>query len=486
GDDGVPTLYADIVDIPPAIFKDIAGRRVPFRSIEVNKPDTPEVSSLALLTSTVPYHKLPLLRVDVDDATAFAQGRADAVYFAEDIAHNVTVVQAFNASAKPMAEPTRFAQRFMNYGSSDDEDDRKEEPAKKKNGERQNFAPAEDEQDQLPADDGYGDEYGDEDPFAGLSDEDLEELYAAGELGGDMEAEDAAPGDEYGVDPDEMAELQELGVQEDQMGNIAEALQQLVQGNEAILQAVQANGASGKPQPPAAVPFSETGGGPATADPKVNADGSVTITPDQWNGLLAWREGVNKQLEAAQQFQEHVAAEREQQAIQQSADEAFAAQVQKFKEATGRDLDEKQLAFAYESVASAVNRRLESMTSQQFSEAQTVEAEIEKAVEGSFQAFSALVVTSGGATPPRADQDPDLPTAVAPVSKDEVVKFAEASLVPGVKTMFSEDPGRVTADFAEVKQVWESLTPEQRKKYRTLQHFADYGFGNDDAYKKGA
>lgn len=56
-------LYADLVGIPPEVYEDIKARKLPYRSVEINKVDVPEISSLALLEDEVPYFRLPMLGV---------------------------------------------------------------------------------------------------------------------------------------------------------------------------------------------------------------------------------------------------------------------------------------------------------------------------------------------------------------------------------------------------------------------------------------
>lgn len=463
GEDGVPTLYADIVDIPAAVFKEIASRRIPFRSIEVNKPNVPEVSSLALLTSTVPYHKLPLLRVDLPEGATFGADRRDAVYFATDIKHQVTITQPFTRGTATLDEPTAYAQRFMGQryageGNRDESED--------------------------------GDEYAD--PLEGLTEEDLAELEAleAADGGGEMdEEEEAAYGDEYGgeMDPDDIAELQELGLQEDDMGQaldqIVGALQQVAQGQKAVLEAVQANGATGKSQPPTPVPFEEK----PTDDVKPNADGSVTISESQWAGLKSWIESANRKFAEYDEAFASMQAQEEREAIHAVAEQCFSEEVEKFEKSAGRRLTDREYQHASDTVLNAVNRRLESMTDQQFADDNQLGKAIKSTVETSFAHFSELIATSG-TTPPRATNgpDPELPDGVSPVGKDEVAKFAESSTISGVKAVFAENPATVMSDFAQITNAWEGLTEAERKSWKTKQRFADYVFSQDDTYKKGA
>jgi len=147
GDDrkGIPTLYADIENIPPAVFYEIATKRLPYRSVEINRPDVPDVSSLALLRTEVPYHKMPLLHVRMQHFGESSNGNGShppicfsdyltpAVYADSKGRKRATatlaVVQSFDAPAAKFSEPTRAAQKFAGMaqqyadGDEDEEDD---------------------------------------------------------------------------------------------------------------------------------------------------------------------------------------------------------------------------------------------------------------------------------------------------------------------------------------------------------------------------
>lgn len=70
-----PTIIADIVEMPKAVFDAIANLRLPYRSVEIVNPREPEISSLALLATHVPFFKYPITRVQLD-----ADGQADATF----------------------------------------------------------------------------------------------------------------------------------------------------------------------------------------------------------------------------------------------------------------------------------------------------------------------------------------------------------------------------------------------------------------------
>ncbi|MGE0431120.1 MAG: hypothetical protein AB7K09_15310 [Planctomycetota bacterium] len=71
-------LRATITAIPPDVFSRIRESRIPYRSVEIHLPGEPEIASLALLESTVPFFRFPVTRVNetaddtVDAPLAFA------------------------------------------------------------------------------------------------------------------------------------------------------------------------------------------------------------------------------------------------------------------------------------------------------------------------------------------------------------------------------------------------------------------------------
>lgn len=85
----IDALFADLTGIPDEQFQRIKRGDMPYRSVEIHNFDTPEVQSLALLDSEVPYFRLPNLRVDVGDPksakpappTRFANAEAPAIAF---------------------------------------------------------------------------------------------------------------------------------------------------------------------------------------------------------------------------------------------------------------------------------------------------------------------------------------------------------------------------------------------------------------------
>jgi len=64
-------LRATVTAIPADIYARIRDRQLPYRSVEIHSVADPEISSLALLESTVPYFKFPITRV-ADEADGVA------------------------------------------------------------------------------------------------------------------------------------------------------------------------------------------------------------------------------------------------------------------------------------------------------------------------------------------------------------------------------------------------------------------------------
>lgn len=119
--DGVPTLFADIVNIPPDMFGLIRQRRVPYRSVEIGNPKVPAITSVALMGSTVPFHKFRLLHVDLegdDNAGQFWAGDANRVCFADVLPdqsnrQRLVVVDRFrDLDYRAMDDPTSQARKF--------------------------------------------------------------------------------------------------------------------------------------------------------------------------------------------------------------------------------------------------------------------------------------------------------------------------------------------------------------------------------------
>lgn len=59
----VPTIFADLVDVPGEVYREIQAGKLPYRSVEVLSPSSGEIDSLALMDHEVPFFRYPLLRV---------------------------------------------------------------------------------------------------------------------------------------------------------------------------------------------------------------------------------------------------------------------------------------------------------------------------------------------------------------------------------------------------------------------------------------
>ena len=56
-------LFANLVGVRPEVYQKIRAGELPYRSVEILKPQVQEIDSLALLDDEVPYFRFPLLRV---------------------------------------------------------------------------------------------------------------------------------------------------------------------------------------------------------------------------------------------------------------------------------------------------------------------------------------------------------------------------------------------------------------------------------------
>lgn len=65
----VPTIFADLVEVPGEVFAEIQAGRLPYRSVEVLSPSSGEIDSLAFLDHEVPFFRYPLLRVAAEAGT---------------------------------------------------------------------------------------------------------------------------------------------------------------------------------------------------------------------------------------------------------------------------------------------------------------------------------------------------------------------------------------------------------------------------------
>jgi len=114
-------MTVTLTDIPDKAFKeDLEAGKLGYRSVEILKPDRPEISSLALLDSEVPYFKFPVARFkrSKDKAT---------VAFAEGDDGGVAVVYPWGVQFA--MDPKMQKQK---YNADNDEDDKEEKGEKKK------------------------------------------------------------------------------------------------------------------------------------------------------------------------------------------------------------------------------------------------------------------------------------------------------------------------------------------------------------------
>jgi hypothetical protein len=99
--DAVAVLRATVTGIPDDVFARIRDTRLPYRSVEIHSPDEPEINSLALLETTVPFFKFPLTRVSEQDANASEPTDANAAAGANANANSGVAGVAGIASTDP-------------------------------------------------------------------------------------------------------------------------------------------------------------------------------------------------------------------------------------------------------------------------------------------------------------------------------------------------------------------------------------------------
>jgi len=69
----IDALHADLVSVPAGVFQDIMDRKLPYRSVEINRLGQPEINTLALLSTSPPHFQFPVL----DDSTIELNETAD-------------------------------------------------------------------------------------------------------------------------------------------------------------------------------------------------------------------------------------------------------------------------------------------------------------------------------------------------------------------------------------------------------------------------
>ena len=123
--------FADLISVPASIFERIQRGELPYRSVEVHSWENPEIDSLALMASEVPYFRLPMLRVgEVVRAEADERLPADsapALAFAAS-AEMSRILFRFRNEVKPMPDSTEKL--------ADDEKDEKDEDEKEEKPEK--------------------------------------------------------------------------------------------------------------------------------------------------------------------------------------------------------------------------------------------------------------------------------------------------------------------------------------------------------------
>jgi hypothetical protein len=61
--DEIPALFASVIDIPAAVFERIKDGMLPYRSVEVHDWDNPEIDSLALMPTDVPFFRMAMTTI---------------------------------------------------------------------------------------------------------------------------------------------------------------------------------------------------------------------------------------------------------------------------------------------------------------------------------------------------------------------------------------------------------------------------------------
>jgi len=231
GNDGVPTVYSDIVDIPPDVFAEIYAKRLPYRSVEIKNPKVQEFSSLALMSSVVPYHKLALTQVEFSDSPVSAQfwaGRAPAKMWNKKTHKRVCFAEPIEGSAGGV----RFWDQFE-FG--------RRQQMQGRNGQ------------QMPMDGGDQD---DDSMLDGLPPEVIQQLMAQMQ-GGQQQPDMGQQQGGQQIHPDDQAALAEMGAGANEMSQVLAALQampnQIVQGVTQGVAQLMAGNQQNRPVAPAPV-----------------------------------------------------------------------------------------------------------------------------------------------------------------------------------------------------------------------------------------
>lgn len=233
GNDGVPTVISDIVDIPPDVFSEIYSKRLPYRSVEIKNPKVQEFSSLALMSSVVPYHKLALTQVEFSDSPVSAQfwaGRAPAKFWNKKTHKRVCFAEPIDIGGVGL----RFWDQFE-FG--------RRQQMQGRGGQQQ------------PMDGGDQD---DDSMLDGLPPEVIQQLMAQMQGGGQQQPDmGGQQGGDQQIHPDDQAALTEMGAGANEMSQVLAALQampsQITQGVTQAVAQLMAGNQQNRPVAPAPV-----------------------------------------------------------------------------------------------------------------------------------------------------------------------------------------------------------------------------------------
>lgn len=462
GDDLTPTLFASLREIPPDEFREmIAGRRA-YRSIEVRNPaGRPAVSSLAVMATTPPHHKLAELEPDTSmlpaDADVF-HAADGVIVFAEGPGHYFT---------EPGADRPVFVRPHYIGGAFHGLPD----PTVKFCGGGMDYA------------EGEGDE---DDELDGLTEEELAELEAEGLLGdgGGMDAGDDDPGMEPGMDDDldadEAAELQGEGID---MGKLTDALMGINQKMDAVLSTVQNQGtaqsAGNSSVPPIAASESDANSqqfAEGRAKPKPsngNGGGYIQVSKAEWDSMVARQKAIEEQN---QQFAEELEVEAERRLVH-SLNVAAAPFINEIADAY-QHFDEKQQGIFAETVAFKFREWRDSKlakieTQEQFDAIADAMpdffSEVRNALPdptaGAGRRAAKPPVAGGGAAAPRSEARNGNGRA-AEASAAEVAAFVKhAGHFAHYFSEEDEDPGQSRRMLKQFLDRWAELPAREKKLY---------------------
>lgn len=441
---GVPTLKADIGNIPPEVFRDIAQLRLPFRSVEIGRPDTPEISSLALMSTVVPYFKLPVTKVSfsADDRVCFSDYGGMGIN--PDTQGVAVVTQRFNAPYAPKKRRTS-AVKFMGRctGQNYAEDDEEEQ--------------ADDQQ--FPAE-------GMQDDGSGMEQDDLLALMQALQAQGAVPADDNADpamGGMDDVDPELMDLAAQEGVPVEEIMGKLDTLIESTQATNALLQQMARGQASnmGLPSPPPTVSADDT------KETKVNFSDDK---PKQNSEMPPWAQAmqsdVSKAIKIATEAAESIRKFNEERAQARFANEL----AESLNEAANKCLDaiEDTKKFNDDQVEHGWNLAWKSIKAD-FNDAvegkiKPEEIDVQRHFNDVFKGFTPNV--PGATKTPKADgKTSATPRSTVPQEHQfeaESLKYAEKVAesckdMPRVSQAFSDDKEAFTHAVMQFREVWDGL-----------------------------